>query len=152
MARRLVLAAALLHVLVGCGAGEEARREVRLLAPAGVVDDVALFERTTGCRVDLRVYDENEDVDAIARRRDGDVVAGPPAPGTTPHVSQELVEVTVAHGLEVTIPKRLAPAFDGNTRPAGRRSIVWRIRPEGENAACARRWLAYAISRSGATK
>jgi hypothetical protein len=146
MARRLVLAAALLHVLAACGGGPEPRREVRLLAPADVLDDVAPFEGATGCRVDLRVYDEDEDVDAIARRRGTDVVAEPAPPGTTPHLSQELVRITLAGGLEVTIPKRLAPAYNGAVRPAGRRSIVWRIRPEGENDACARRWLAYATS------
>jgi hypothetical protein len=150
MARRLVLAAALLHVLAGCGAADEPRREVRLLAPPRVVDDVARFERATGCRVDLRVYDENEDINAIAHRRNADVIAAPAPPGMTPHVSQELVQITLAPGLEVTIPKQLAPAFDGDARPAGRRSTVWRIRPEGENDDCARRWLAYAASRSDA--
>jgi hypothetical protein len=152
MARRLVLAAAVLHVLTACGGGEEPRREIRLLAPAGIVDDVAHFERATGCRVDLRVYDEDEDVDAIARRRDTDVVAAPAPRNTTPHISQELVQITLARGLEVTIPRRLAHAFDGPVRPAGRRSIVWRIRSDGENDACARRWLAYATSRSGAAE
>jgi hypothetical protein len=150
MARRLALAAALLHVLAGCGGADEPRREVRLLAPAGVVDDVARFERATGCRVDLRVYDEDEDVDAIAGRRDADVIAAPAPPGTRPQVSQELVRITLARGLEVTIPRHLAPAFDGDARSAGRRSTVWRIRPEGENGGCARRWLADATSRSDA--
>jgi hypothetical protein len=146
MARRLVLAAALLHVLAGCGAADEPRREVRLLAPAGVVDEIARFERATGCRVDLRVYDENEDLDSIARRRDADVVAGPAPRGATPHVTQELVRVTIEEGLEVTLPRELASAFRGHKRPAGRRALVWEIRDEGDNDTCARRWLAYATS------
>ena len=146
MAVRLLLAAALLLAVAGCGGSQEPRREVRLLAPAGVADEVTRFEEQTGCRVDLRVYDEEEDVDAIARRRDADVVAGPTPPGTAPHVSQELVRVTLDRGLEITLPKRLASAFRGPTRPAGRRSLVWEIRDEGENDACARRWLAYATS------
>jgi hypothetical protein len=146
MAVRLLLAAAPLLAVAGCGGNQEPRREVRLLAPAGVVEDVTRFERDTGCRVDLRVYDEEEDVDAIARRRDADVVAGPAKAGATPHLSEELVRVTLEGGLEVTVPKRLASAFRGVTRPAGRRSLVWEIREEGENDACARRWLAYATS------
>lgn len=146
MAVRLLLAAALLLAVAGCGGSQEPRREVRLLAPPGVVEDVTRFERDTGCRVDLRVYDEEEDVDAIARRRNADVVAAPTPPGATPHISQELMRVTLDRGLEVTLPRRLAPAFRSPTRPAGRRSLVWEIRAEGENDACARRWLAYATS------
>lgn len=146
MAVRLLLAAASLLAVAGCGGSQEPRREVRLLAPPGVVEDVTRFERDTGCRVDLRVYDQEEDVDAIARRRNADVVAASAPPGATPHVSQELVRVTLDRGLEVTLPRRLAPAFRGLTRPAGRRSLVWEIRDEGANGACARRWLAYATS------
>jgi hypothetical protein len=146
MAARALLAATLLLALAGCADDEEPRREVRLLAPAGIVDDVSRFERETGCRVDLRVYDEDEDVDAIARRRDADVVAGPAPPGSTPHITQELVHITLESGIEVTIPKPLASAFDGEVRPAGRRSLVWTIREEGDNPSCAQRWLAYATS------
>jgi hypothetical protein len=145
MAARHELTAALLLVLAGCGE-DQAREEVRLLAPAGIADDVTHFERETNCRVDLRVYDEKEDVEAIARRRDVDVVAGPVPAGVRPHVSEELVRVEIAKGLEVTIPKRLATAFEAPARPAGRRSLAWSIREEGENDVCARRWLAYVTS------
>jgi hypothetical protein len=146
MAVRIILAAALL-LLAGCGGGtDEPRREVRLLAPAGVAPDATRFERETDCRVDLRVYDENEDLDSIARRRDADVVAGPAPRGATPHVTQELVRVTIEEGLEVTLPRELASAFRGHKRPAGRRALVWEIRDEGDNDTCARRWLAYATS------
>jgi hypothetical protein len=146
MAARLHLVAALLFALAGCGGDAETREEVRLLAPAGIVEDVTPFERDTGCRVDLRVYDEEEDLDAIARRRDVDVVAGPVPPGAVPHIVEELVRVTVTTGLEITIPKRLASAFEAPARPAGRRTLAWSIREEGENDACARRWVAYATS------
>jgi hypothetical protein len=148
MAVRLHVIAAVLFSLAGCGGDREPRREVRVLAPAGVVAEVTRFERASGCRVDLRIYDEEEDVEAIARRREADVVADAAPPGTRPHVSNELVRITLAQGLEITIPKRLASAFKGETRSAGRRDIVWRLRPEGENDACARRWLAGATSRS----
>jgi hypothetical protein len=149
MASRLTLAAALLLTLAACGGQDEPPREVRLLAPAGVGGETARFERETGCRVDLRVYDANEDVGAIAGRRDADVVARPAPPGVEPHVSHDLVRITLASGLEITIPKRLAAAFEGEARPVGRRSFVWTIRAQGDNDACARRWLAYATS--GAT-
>jgi hypothetical protein len=149
MAARRYLAAALLFVLAGCGRGAEPGEQVRLLAPAGVVDDVTSFERETGCLVDLRVYDEEEDVAAIARRRDVDVVAGPVPSGGEAHIAEDLVRITVAKGLEVTIPKRLAPAFQDRGRPAGRRLLAWSIREEGENDPCARRWLAYATSSAG---
>jgi hypothetical protein len=144
MAVRLHVAAFVLVALAGCGGEQERPREVRVLAPAGSVDDVTLFERASSCRVDLRVYDEEEDVEAIARRRDADVVADAAPAGSMPHVSDELVRITLARGLEITIPRRLAPAFHGEPRPAGRRELVWRLRPEGENGACARDWLAYA--------
>jgi hypothetical protein len=143
MAVRLHLAALVLVALAGCGGEQEPRREVRVLAPAGIGDDLRRFERASGCRVDLRVYDAEEDVEAIARRRDADVVADVATPGATPHVTDELVRITLAPGLEITIPRRLAPAFHGAPRPAGRREIVWRLRPDGENAECARDWLAY---------
>jgi hypothetical protein len=143
MSVRPSLAASLLLVLAGCGGGGGTESELRLLAPAGVVGDVEPFERATGCRVDVRVYDEDEDVEAIARRRDADAVAGTVPPGGTPHVSEDLVRITLAENLEITIPERLAPAFDRPARPAGRRSLAWSIRPEGENETCAARWLAY---------
>jgi hypothetical protein len=146
MAIRLVLAAALLLVLAGCGEEQDARSEVRLLAPAGIVEDVTRFERQTGCRVELRVYDEGEDVTAIARRRDTDVIAGPVPPGGVAHDSVELVRITLEGGIELTVPKDVASAFDGAARPAGRRSTAWRIRPEGENQECAERWVDYATS------
>jgi hypothetical protein len=145
MAVRLLLAAALVVVLAACG-DENATREVRLLAPAGLVGDVTSFERGTGCRVDLRVYDGEEDIDAIARRRDVDVVAGPVRPGDRPDDSVELVRITLDRGLVITIPKRLAAAYDRPARPAGRRLTRWRIRNDGENPGCARRWRAYATS------
>jgi hypothetical protein len=144
MATRFLLAAAFLVTVAGCGGDSDARREVRLLAPAGLAEDVAPFERQTGCRVDLRVYDEGEDLAAIARRRDVDVVAEPVPAGETPHDSIELVRVQLAAGLEVTIPKELASAYRGTARPAGVRRIRWEIREQGENENCARRWLAYA--------
>jgi hypothetical protein len=148
MALRLHLTAILLLVLAGCGGQQPSRPEVKLLAPAGIVEDLSAFERQSGCRVDLRVYDDAEDVDAIARRRDADVVAGPALPGRKPDVSVPIVRITLARGLTITIPKTLASAFAGAAiRPAGRRSIVWTIREEGDNRACARRWLDYASSR-----
>jgi hypothetical protein len=146
MAARSLLVASLLLLVTGCGGDSTAPREVRILAPAGLVEDVAPFERRTGCRVDLRVYDDGEDIDAIARRRDADVVARPVPPGRPAHDSVELVRVKVDEGLEVTIPKALASAFPGNHRPAGRRRTEWAIREEGENDRCAERWLAYATS------
>jgi hypothetical protein len=146
MAVRLLLVAVLLLILSGCGGEPVASREVRLLAPADLVEDVSTFERTTGCRVDLRVYDEGEDLPAIARRRQVDVVAGPTPPGTDPHDSVELVRVTLERGLEITIPKRFARAFAKPARPAGRRLTRWTIREGGDNPDCARRWIAYATS------
>jgi hypothetical protein len=146
MAIRLVLAAALALALAGCGGDSTTRREVRLLAPAGVVDDVAPFERRTGCRVDLRVYDEGEKIDAIARRRNADVVAGPVPPGQVAHDTVELVRIELDDGLEVTIPKALASAFEGTPHAAGRRATRWVIREDGVNEDCAERWLDYATS------
>jgi hypothetical protein len=146
MAIRLLLAAALLLGLAGCGGEGSSNDEVRLLAPVGIVDDVTRFERRTGCRVELRVYDEDEDVAAIARRRDTDVIAGPVPPGGTPDDSVELVRITLEDGLEITVPKELGSAFEGTARPAGRRSTAWEIRTEGENQDCAERWVDYATS------
>src|SRR5512132_2366162 len=143
MGKRALVAAALL-ALAGCG-GSGDRREVRLLAPAGLVGDVTPFERETGCRVDLRVY-EGEDLDAIARRRDVDVIAGPVPPGERTDDSVELVRVTLPSGIEITVPKKLASAFHGTVRPAGRRTTAWVIREDGDNPDCAERWLDYATS------
>jgi hypothetical protein len=146
MALRLALAAALLLLLPSCGGDGSPARELRLLAPADLVEGVPDFERATGCRVDIRAYDPGEDLETIARRRDVDVVATPTPPGTQPHDSVELVRITLDQGLEITVPKELAPAFDGPAEPAGRRSTRWTIREDGENPECARRWLAYATS------
>ena len=147
MAVRLLLTATLLLVVAGCGGEQVSRPEVRLLAPAGIIEDVSPFERQSGCRVDLRVYDDGEDVAAIARRRDVDVVAGPAPSGREPDVSVPLVRITLERGLTITIPRRLASAFAGGAiRPAGRRSIVWTIREQGENDTCARSWVDYATS------
>ena len=99
MGKRALVAAALLAV-AGCGGGEP-QREVRLLAPVGLVGDVAPFERESGCRVDLRVYDEGEDLDAIARRRDVDVIAGPVPPGQRADDSVQLVRITLATAFAV---------------------------------------------------
>jgi hypothetical protein len=146
MAIRCALAAVVLLALAGCGGDQGSNREVRLLAPAGLVGDTAAFERRTGCRVDLRVYDGGEDLDAIARRRNVDVVAGPVPPGAPADDSIELVTVEVASGLEVTIPRAMASAFEGAARPAGRRRTRWMIREDGEDEDCAERWLDYARS------
>lgn len=132
--------------LAGCGGDSTPTSEVRLLAPPGLVDDVADFEQQTGCVVDLRVYDEGEDVAAIAERRDADVVARPVPIGQVAHDTVELVRIELDDGLEVTIPKALASGFEGNAHPAGRRATRWVIRDDGENQGCAERWLDYATS------
>lgn len=145
MSMRALLVAALVTAVAGCGG--EARREVRLLAPVGIVADAqaARFERQTGCRIDLRVYDPDEDIQAIAGRRDTDVIARPTPDGETPDISEALVRATLDGGVVVTIPYRLAAALDPLLiRPAGRRDLSWTIRDEGDNEDCARRWLAYA--------
>lgn len=146
MAIRSVLAATLLLALGACGSDSQPTREVRLLAPAGLVEDMEPFERRTGCRVDLRVYDDDETIDAIARRRNADVVAGPVPSGQVAHDVVELVRIELDDGLEVTVPKSLAAAFDGTARPAGERRTRWVIREDGENEDCAERWLDYATS------
>jgi hypothetical protein len=148
MSVRALLAAALLTTLAGCG-GEGSEQELRLLAPAGIVEDgdERSFERETGCRVDLRVYDEEEDVDAIADRRDADAIARPTPNGSVPHRSEEMVRATLDGGVVVTIPRELAPALNPEkVRPAGRREISWVLREEGDNRECATRWIAQAIS------
>jgi hypothetical protein len=168
MSIRIGLAATLVAFATACG-GDTGTRQVRLLAPPGYVEDgstlpgsdwVTPFERRTGCEVDARIYDENEDVVAIARRRDIDAVAGSEEilaelrrerellPGSTPHDIVALARVRLASGIELTIPQELAQALRPVLiRPAGHRTIAWAIREEGDNRDCARRWIAYAISR-----
>jgi ABC-type glycerol-3-phosphate transport system substrate-binding protein len=143
MAVRRLLAAALLLVLAGCGGSEPASRELRLVAPADLVEAVPSFERATGCRVEVRVYDEGEDLAAIVRRRDADVVAEPVRSVAEADDVVSLAEVKVG-GVTVRIPVSLAPAFGGPVKPAGRRLTRWTIRDEGDNDECARRWIAYA--------
>lgn len=143
---RTLLAAAFLTVLAGCG-GESPPREVRLLAPVGIANDVPRFEQETGCRVDLRVYDEGEDIEAIARRRDSDAIAGPTPAGGQPDIVQELARLTLAGGVVLIIPRTLASEFDWvDIRSAGRRQLSWKVREEGDNDDCARRWVAHATS------
>jgi hypothetical protein len=147
MAIRLLAAAALpILALAGCGGADKSTRQLRLLAPAWIDADIPRFERVTGCLVDLRVYDEGEDLLAIAKRRDSDVIASPVPPGGAADQREPFVHITLKGGLEITVPQRLASAFAGPSRPAGRRAIVWRIRDAGENGDCARRWVAYATS------
>jgi putative spermidine/putrescine transport system substrate-binding protein len=83
MSVRALLAAAVL-ALAGCSGEETEDRELLLVAPAGYVEDgsttpsadwVTPFERQSGCSVTVRVYDDDEDVVAIARRRDADAAA-----------------------------------------------------------------------------
>jgi hypothetical protein len=148
MSVRALLAAALLTALAGCG-GEGSEQELRLLAPAGIVEDgdARRFERETGCRLDLRVYDEEEDLDAIADRRDADAIARPTPNGAVPHLSEEMVRATLEGGVVVTIPRELAPALNPvKVRPARRREISWVLREEGDNRDCATRWISQAIS------
>lgn len=147
MSMRALLAATLLTAVAGCGSDE--RREVRLLAPAGIVSDAdsARFEQETGCRVDLRVYDPNEDLEPIAKRRDSDAIAAPTRKGETVHVTDEMARLTLKDGVVVTVPTRLAAALDPvETQPAGQRRLTWTIREEGDNDDCALRWIAYATS------
>ena len=142
MAIRLLAAAALL-VVAGCGSTTSSPH-VGLLAPAWIDDDIPRFEQETGCRVDLRVYDDREDLAAIAKRRETDVIAAPVPRGHDADQVEEFVHVSVGGGVEVTIPKRLASAFDGPQRPAGRRAIIWLPTRRGNgDAHCIRRWLRY---------
>ena len=147
MSMRALLAATLLTAMGGCGGDD--RREVRLLAPAGIVSDAdaARFEQETDCRVDLRVYDPNEDLVPIAKRRDSDAIAAPTRDGETAHVTDEMARLTLKDGVVVTVPTRLAAALDPvETQPAGQRRLTWTMREEGDNDDCARRWIAYATS------
>lgn len=149
MVVRALFTAALVTVLAGCGGGGDGddRGELRLLAPAGLVGDPTPFERRTNCRVDLRVYDEDEDISLIAKRRDVDVVARPARPGETPHDTTDLVRIAIERNLEIVVPERVAAAYDGRARPAGRRSTRWELRRDGPNPECAGRWLADVTSR-----
>jgi predicted small lipoprotein YifL len=147
MSIRTLLVAVVLAALAACGG--ETPREVKLLAPADLVEDaeIARFERDSGCRVDLRVYDDGEDLDTIADRRDTDVIAEPVMIGDRAHDSVELVRVKLRSGVVLTVPRELAGAFDAaEVEPAGRRNTAWTIRAEGDNPDCARSWLAYATS------
>jgi hypothetical protein len=146
MVMRRLLAPFAALVFAGCGTSSDIGREVRVLAPAGLVGDVGAFEQRTGCHIDLRVYDADEDVAAIAKRRDVDVVAAPVPRGAVAHDVVPLVRVELASGLAVTVPKALASAFRAPRRPAGRRETRWVIRAEGENPACAKLWWDYATS------
>jgi hypothetical protein len=146
MAARLLAAAALL-ALAGCGSSA-AQPHVALLAPAWIDDDVPRFEQQTGCRVDLRVYDEGEDLQAIAERRQTDVVAAPVPPGQNADQTAAFVRVTLDGGVEVTIPQQLASAFHGPRRAAGTRGIVWRPTRRGNgDRRCIGRWLRYVTPR-----
>lgn len=148
MSARTLLAAALALGVTGCGGGEP-EREVRVLAPVGIVEDEdsRRFERETGCRVDLRVYDQDEDVEAIADRRDADAIAGPTPNGAVPHFAEEMVRATLRGGVVVTVPRELVSALKPvDVRPAGRREISWFQREEGDNPDCATRWIAQATS------
>jgi hypothetical protein len=141
MAVRRLVAAAVLMTLTGCG-GSTDRPSVSLVAPVWIDEDIAAFERETGCRVELRVYDEGEDVSAIAKRRDADIVATPAPRGGDADQSEEFVRITLEGGVEVTIPKRYASAFDGPSRAAGRKGIVWRTTRRGNgDDRCISRWL-----------
>lgn len=142
MSARALLTAALAVALAGCGG--DARREVRVLAPAWIEVDLQRFEEESGCRADLRVYDDGERLEPIAERRDADVVAARVQPGSGDQ-TEEFVRVRLS-GVEVKLPRRLAAAVGGRQQPAGRRSIVWRLRPEGDNDECGRRWIAYVTS------
>jgi hypothetical protein len=147
MSMRALVAATLLAAMAGCGSNDG--QEVRLLAPAGIVSeaDSARFEQETDCRVDLRVYDANEDLGPIAERRDSDAIAAPTRDGETAHVTDEMARLTLKDGVVVMVPTRLAAALDPvETKPAGQRRLTWTIREEGDNDDCARRWIAYATS------
>lgn len=144
MAARLLAAAALLTV-AGCGSST-AQPHVGVLAPAWIDDDIPRFEHQTSCRVDLRTYDEGEDLAAIAKRRETDVIAAPVRRGQDGDQVEQFVHVTVDGGVELTIPKRLASAFDGPQRPAGRRGIVWLTRDGNGDRRCIGRWVRYATS------
>jgi hypothetical protein len=146
MVARALLAAVLLPALAGCGGDDNERKELRLLAPVALVGDTSAFERATGCRIDLRVYDANEDIAAIARRRNVDVVARPARPDETPHDTVALVRITLDQGLDIVVPVTAAPAFGRPARPAGRRATRWEIRDDPPNPDCARRWFAYATA------
>lgn len=146
MAIRLLAAAALL-ALAGCGSNAS-QPHVGVLAPAWIDDDVPRFEQQTGCRVDLRVYDEGEDLPAIAKRRETDVIAAPVPRGQDGDQVEAFVRVSLDRDVEVTMPKKLAPAFHGPRRPAGSRGIVWLPTRRGSgDRRCIGRWLLYVTPR-----
>jgi hypothetical protein len=146
MAVRLLAAAALLG-LAGCGSSAE-QPHVALLAPAWIDADVPRFEQQTGCRVDLRVYDEGEDLPAIAERRETDLIATPVSRDQDADQTEAFVRMTLDGGVEVTIPQRLASAFSGPRRPAGTRGIVWLPTRHGSgDRRCIGRWLLYVTPR-----
>jgi hypothetical protein len=145
MAARLLAAVALLTV-AGCGSSTK-QPHVGLLAPAWIDDNVARFEQQTGCRVDLRTYDQGEDLAAIAKRRETDVIAGPVPRGRDADQVEEFVHLTLDGGVEVTIPKKLATAFAGPRRPAGTRAIIWLPTRRGNgDRRCIGSWMRYATS------
>ena len=138
-----VLAAAAVLALAGCGSKAN-EPHVAVLAPGWIDDDVPRFEQQTGCRVDLRVYDESEDLAAIAERRETDVVATAVPSERNADQVEEFVHVTLDGGVEITIPKQLARAFDGPRRPAGSRAIVWTTTNRGSgDRRCISRWVDY---------
>jgi hypothetical protein len=144
MAARLLAAAALL-ALAGCGS-TASKPVVSVLAPAWIDDDVPRFEQQSGCRVDLRVYDDGENLAAIAERRQTDVLASPVPPGREGDETETFVHVT-HDGVELTLPARLASAFPGPHRPAGTRAIVWLATHRGKgDRRCINRWVLYAAS------
>ena len=143
MSIRPLLAAAVVLAAGGCGGSSTP--EVRILAPADLVQDTEAFERETGCRADIRAYDTDENIEAIAERRNVDVIAAPVDSEAEADDVVDLATVVVS-GVRVTVPKHLAPALGRPGRPAGRRLTAWTLRPEGDNEDCARRWIAYATS------
>ncbi|HVD24712.1 MAG TPA: hypothetical protein VNB86_01840 [Gaiellaceae bacterium] len=146
MAARLLAAAALLAA-VGCGSSEN-QPHVAILAPAWIDADIPRFEQQTGCRVDLRVYDDGEDLPAIAKRRETDVVAAPVPRGQDAEQVERFVEVTLDRGVKITIPERLASAFHGPRRPAGSRGILWLSTHRGSgDRRCIGRWILYVTPR-----
>jgi hypothetical protein len=145
MAARLLVVLALLG-LAGCGSSSRQPR-VGLLAPAWIDDDIPRFEQQTACRVDLRVYDEGEDLPAIAERRETDVIAAAVHRGQDADQTEPFVTVTLEGGVEVTVPRRLGSAFTGPRRAAGTRGIVWLPTRKGRgDRRCIGRWIAYATS------
>ncbi len=147
MSARALLAAALVAV---SGCGGDGANELRILAPVHVPLQLTTFERETGCRPDVRIYDEGEDVRAISRRRNVDVVAadratlvrlGAAVQRRTPYTVVKLARVELRDGPTVTVPEELASAFDGRATPAASRAFAWAILNAGPNDDCARLWF-----------